>query len=544
MKITCPHCSQNLELDPETLIALEGASHFDCPTCGGPVAVPEVRPVIVPVKQVASQQSRNATAEPAATNTAPSPMAKKRIVILTLAGLGVLAAVTAIAFLTVGRSTNEPASATKERPFENALGMKFVPVPGTNVLMCIHETRYQDYAAYAADAPADPGWKDQSAEGFTPTDKLASHPVMKVSWDDAQNFCAWLSKREGRVYRLPTDLEWSTAAGIGREKKWEPGTMPASVAAHHTTFPWGDVYPPPTGSGNYSDASRKSTAKPPANALFLDDYNDGFPTAAPVMSFRPNPLGIFDMGGNVSEWLQDWDEGRKDRNVRGGSFGDMNERVLRSSHYARFWPDKRDSYFGFRCVVELPEGYLAAEPESRLNKPRIDGLLANDEWQDILDRLDQNRMVVKGEWNRTAAGMECPTAVFGGFITMETAPLEAYEARVRYTSARHDRINVILPSPSSYFNFSMSPFRRTVGVERETRPLKKPTGGDAPHELYLFVAPDSLKVTLDGEVVYEQSPMDWEIGPKSGKYRLGLYLHAGAGTFHSFEIRIPKPAKE
>lgn len=50
MKISCPHCSQNLELDPETLIALERASHFDCTTCGGAVEVPEVQAILVPIK--------------------------------------------------------------------------------------------------------------------------------------------------------------------------------------------------------------------------------------------------------------------------------------------------------------------------------------------------------------------------------------------------------------------------------------------------------------------------------------------------------------
>lgn len=55
MKIACPHCSQHLELDPETITALEGASHFDCPTCGGAVEVPA--PVLVPPKQTPATQT-------------------------------------------------------------------------------------------------------------------------------------------------------------------------------------------------------------------------------------------------------------------------------------------------------------------------------------------------------------------------------------------------------------------------------------------------------------------------------------------------------
>jgi formylglycine-generating enzyme required for sulfatase activity len=86
--------------------------------------------------------------------------------------------------------------------------MKFVPVPGTKGHFCIHETRYKDYAAFVAETPGvDGAWKSQSSDGYTATDRADEHPVWKVSWDDAQGFCAWLSKKEGRAYRLPTDKE-------------------------------------------------------------------------------------------------------------------------------------------------------------------------------------------------------------------------------------------------------------------------------------------------------------------------------------------------
>ncbi len=67
MKVSCPHCSQHLELDPETLIALEGASHFDCLTCGGAVEVPI--PVLVPAKQTGPGQAGKPTPERVARQT-------------------------------------------------------------------------------------------------------------------------------------------------------------------------------------------------------------------------------------------------------------------------------------------------------------------------------------------------------------------------------------------------------------------------------------------------------------------------------------------
>ena len=236
------------------------------------------------------------------------------------------------------------------KSFTNSLGMKFVQVPGTKVLFCIHETRYKDYAAYAADAPdADSAWKNQKTEGFV-MDRPEDHPVTRVSWEDAQKFCAWLSKKEGRAYRLPTDQEWSTAVGIGREEKWTKDTTPATVFRSQTDFPWGDKWPPPNGAGNYSDQSRKDKA-PAKNSQYLDGYDDGFPSTSPVMSFKPNKLGIYDLGGNVWEWCEDWfDSAKSDRVLRGSSATHWERENLLSSFRDRHKPGERLG-LGFRVVT-------------------------------------------------------------------------------------------------------------------------------------------------------------------------------------------------
>ncbi|MFM7607213.1 MAG: caspase family protein, partial [Prosthecobacter sp.] len=98
-------------------------------------------------------------------------------------------------------------------PFTNSLGMKFVSVPGTQVRMCIHETRNADYAAYAAaQNGVDDAWRDHLVG-----DK-EYHPVVNVSHEDAEAFCRWLSAKEAKNYRLPTDAEWSVAVGLASEK--------------------------------------------------------------------------------------------------------------------------------------------------------------------------------------------------------------------------------------------------------------------------------------------------------------------------------------
>jgi len=133
------------------------------------------------------------------------------------------------------------------------------------------------------------------------------NPVVNVSWEDAVEYCNWLSAEEGLPpvyeqvfqrwqpiepmpdgYRLPTEAEWVWAIRYqGR---------PTAL-----TFPWGGRMPPTRESGNYADKA--------ANALvpsILPGFDDGYASTAPVGTFPANALGIFDGGGNVAEWVQDY----------------------------------------------------------------------------------------------------------------------------------------------------------------------------------------------------------------------------------------------
>ncbi len=250
-----------------------------------------------------------------------------------------------------------PAPLAPKDGYTNSLGMKFVPVPGTSVLFGIHEVRYQDYAAYAGDAlGVDDAWKDQSADGYTPTDKKEQHPVTKVSWEDAQKFCAWLSKKEGKTYRLPTDEEWSIAVGLNPEQR-PAGTTPEMLSrTQKTKFPWEGDFPPKSGDkvGNYrNEGLNPETASSAAD--FLDNYVDGHPSTAPVMSFMPNQFGLYDMGGNVWEWYEDWSNAeQKQRVMRGGSWDCSNRNIMFSSYRNQQSPLRRYPTYGFRVVLVAP----------------------------------------------------------------------------------------------------------------------------------------------------------------------------------------------
>lgn len=234
----------------------------------------------------------------------------------------------------------------------NSLGMKFVPVPGTDALFCVHETRFRDYAAFAADVEGVDGtWKDQTIDSFSITNRPADHPVMKVSWDDARRFCQWLSEKEGRTYRLPTDREWSQAVGLGDLETWDSETTAQSVHKDTDEFPWGREWPPPPGSGNYRDDTRKTTFSGEPDE-HLEGYHDGYPGTAPVMSFEPNEFGLYDLGGNACEWCEDWyDEATGYRVMRGASWHYFHRDTLLSSCRIKNKPERRWGYQGFRCVL-------------------------------------------------------------------------------------------------------------------------------------------------------------------------------------------------
>lgn len=239
--------------------------------------------------------------------------------------------------------------AGSEKVFTNSLGMKFIPLPGTKVMMCIHETRRSDYAAYAAENTiVNSSWNNQIRNNV-PIGGEDNHPVVSVSWSDAKDFCSWLSKKEGKTYRLPTDREWSYAVGVARSERKEisPDSLSAKIKGE---YPWGSKWPPSKDAGNFADTEMKAKL---GSDLIIEGYSDGFPTTSPVMSFSPNKQGFYDLAGNVWEWCDDWySDSKVDRVSRGGSWSTRTEGALLSSNRDHTPPDRRDPSWGFRCVLE------------------------------------------------------------------------------------------------------------------------------------------------------------------------------------------------
>ncbi len=159
-------------------------------------------------------------------------------------------------------------------------------------------------------------------------------PVINVRWRDAVACCEWLAKETGQSYRLPSEAEWEYAARAGTT----------------TRYAWGDAITPT--NANYSESKLGKTTE--------------------VGAFPPNPWGLYDMHGNIWEWVEDvwhdsyqgapadgsaWTdgEGKKTsgiRVLRGGSWVD-DPRSLRSTFRLRYGPFGRIDYRGFRVARTL-----------------------------------------------------------------------------------------------------------------------------------------------------------------------------------------------
>lgn len=258
---------------------------------------------------------------------------------------------------------------TKNRPpaagrWTNSLGMIFVPVPQTRVSFSVYETRVRDFCAFAATHPRLDGtnWNHAFYHGLIAVSDGPDYPVVNVSWNDAEKFCAWLTEAERKsgtigateFYRLPTDAEWSWAAGIGNLENREGGATPRDRNARLANlYPWGTQFPPPPGAGNFADetAFRYFTNWP-----HIAGYKDGFVTTAPVGSFKPNAAGLYDLAGNAMEWCGDYYEAsRKQRVLRGGAWINCGPRSLWSSSRDHAGPGRFSVATGFRCVLARNE---------------------------------------------------------------------------------------------------------------------------------------------------------------------------------------------
>jgi formylglycine-generating enzyme required for sulfatase activity len=283
-----------------------------------------------------------------------------------------------------------------ERDFANSLGMKLVRIePGTFTLG--QDGPPADYQMNKHPAEFDHAdWDEKPAHKVTITQPFFigatevtlgqyrrfkpghlkgrgadDEAVTDVSWNDAVTFCEWLSKREGKTYRLPTEAEWEYACRAGTTTLFHTGD---TLSAGYQKW--------------FGEEGRRSLyftgpAMPPEY-----QHLGGRPSVH-VAQKPPNAWGLYDVHGNVSEWCADWygpygpsaqtdPLGRSDgdfRVFRGGSHSSFS-RMLRSANRSAWIPSSKSVALGFRIV-------MGAWPKGTLLPPAPPPLIARNVGQDL-----------------------------------------------------------------------------------------------------------------------------------------------------------------
>jgi formylglycine-generating enzyme required for sulfatase activity len=191
-------------------------------------------------------------------------------------------------------------------------------------------------------------------------EQTPEHPVVCISWEDARDYAAWLARKTGRPYRLPSEAEWEYAARAGTT----------------TVFFWGNAEELGCDYMNGGDPTllralpqlheeiAYSLREGDAGARYVK-CNDGSAFTSPVRRYRPNAFGLYDIIGNAWEFVEDcWHESLPTsglarvagpcefRRSRGGSWDDFPEE-LRSARRSRVKPNTRGNYAGFRVARTL-----------------------------------------------------------------------------------------------------------------------------------------------------------------------------------------------
>jgi formylglycine-generating enzyme required for sulfatase activity len=191
---------------------------------------------------------------------------------------------------------------------------------------------------------ADFDWRNP---GYPQSDR---HPVVNVSYNDALAYLSWLSAKEGKRYRLPTEAEWEYANRAGGATRYSGTNDPADLPKFARAI----------------DLSRHPDFGHVQSLIIEPDDPTAFP--APVGSLAPNAWGLYDMHGNVWEWVADWygedyyavspvddpqGPASGDTRVRRGGAWNSFPIWLRSSFRNINTPESRCLNLGFRVARDL-----------------------------------------------------------------------------------------------------------------------------------------------------------------------------------------------
>jgi hypothetical protein len=419
--------------------------------------------------------------------------------------------------------------ATKDRPFVNSLGMKFVPVPiidgptgGQRVLFSVWETRRQDYEAFASES----GLKWEKG-------KDPSNPVATTQWDEAQAFCEWLTNRERKAgklaanetYRLPSDHEWSCAVGIG-EQEDAAKTPNEKDSKIPDLYPWGSAWPPPAGAENYSGKEMEPAL---AAGKFnwvkgtISGYQDGFLETAPVGSFAANRFGLYDLGGNLFEWCEDWyDSTQTARTLRGGCWETDNASSALSAKRKHFAPTVVYASVGFRVVLSATSAAVQASGE------------ASGAWENLLAQLTPAVVEQTGHgWSLEDGKLVSPAKNFATLPLPGSFSGTSYQVHIKLRRlATEEVFHVVLPVGDRMTGFELDGWGSTVSglnaVNDQQTVKGRQVKDSAQHDLEVTVRLDGanakITATLDARPLYAWS------GPITAVSQAGVWATTPPGS--------------
>jgi len=171
-----------------------------------------------------------------------------------------------------------------------------------------------------------------------------THPAVCISWNDSAQYIKWLNEQTNKNYRLPTEAEWEYVAKAGTYSKWSFGNDKKNLKFY----------------ANMADKLSPYTWK--------EKWNDGYKFTAPVGSYKPNQLNVYDMYGNVWEWCEDWYSKNYRNTPTNGSTNNINnsdKKVFRGASWINFptstrsanrfadVPSSRYNVIGFRIARTL-----------------------------------------------------------------------------------------------------------------------------------------------------------------------------------------------
>ncbi len=240
-----------------------------------------------------------------------------------------------------------------EKPRTNSLGIELIPVH--HKLVMSHEVRIKDYRRFLEET----GHKAPLPPEFPQGD---DHPVVNVSKENATDFAQWLTAKERAAgliadtdyYRLPTDAEWSSWMNLTDEHGSSPHDRSLPQKDVYDNFSWGTGWPPLPKTGNFADKSALPYLTP---ARVIVGYTDDYPYTAPVKSYLPDARGLYDLDGNVMEWVADSYGGPTTLNIRhynvarGASFRSFRPKQLTTGFRSPMPPHSSDTAVGFRLIL-------------------------------------------------------------------------------------------------------------------------------------------------------------------------------------------------